>query len=81
MTAPVALLIARLTLAVAATRTKSGHVAQRVDHEHRGICSHRACSPSCLETQALLADALDWIDEHWSELEPPAQLRLLEQTG
>ena len=39
-----------------AALTMSGHLAQRVRHEHLGYCGHRSESELCTAHRALLAD-------------------------
>lgn len=49
-------LLVRLSSALAVAMTKSGHLAQRVTHEHLGYCGWRSESKLCVEHRALIAD-------------------------
>jgi hypothetical protein len=46
----------RVLVALRATLTGSGHLAQRVTHEHLGYCGWRTESDRCTEMRALIAD-------------------------
>ena len=47
-------LILRLARLVQRGMTGAGHLAQLVPQEHRGNCTHLACTPACLEAGDLL---------------------------
>lgn len=49
-------LLVRLSKALGDAMTASGHLAQRVTHEHRGYCGWRSESPSCIEHRQLIRD-------------------------
>ena len=46
-------LVRRMAPFLRRAMTDAGHLAQVVTQEHRGGCSWRACSPACLEAQAV----------------------------
>jgi hypothetical protein len=46
----------RVVAALRSTLTPSGHLAQRVTHEHLGYCSWRTESERCANMRALIAD-------------------------
>lgn len=48
-------LIRRLGLLVRRGMTPAGHLAQLVPQEHRGNCTHAACTPACIEARDLLS--------------------------
>lgn len=48
--------VTRLLDQVKARGTRSGHLAQQVHQEHRGVCRHDRCSPLCLEWQASIKE-------------------------
>ena len=54
-------LIRRLAQALDASFTKSGHLAQRVGHEHLGYCSWRGCAPACRQARRLLVEAAECV--------------------
>lgn len=59
--------------AIARTFTKSGHLSQRVGHEHLGVCGVHGCSPLCVEQVALFGAIDRWLIEHGeSQTEPAA---------
>lgn len=68
-------IIHRLTLLLARSFTKHGHLAMRNPREGLGECSYRRCGPSCIEATALLEAAIGRLEEMLDER--PAQLTLL----
>jgi hypothetical protein len=46
----------RVLVALRATLTPAGHLAQRVTHEHLGYCGWRTESERCTDMRALIAD-------------------------
>lgn len=46
----------RVLVALRATLTPHGHLAQRVTHEHLGYCGWRTESERCVDMRVLIAD-------------------------
>ena len=46
----------RTLAALRSAMTRSGHLAQRVTHEHLGYCGHRSESGRCTAQRALIAE-------------------------
>jgi hypothetical protein len=53
----------RTLAALSATLTRSGHLAQRVTHEHLGYCAWNAESERCAEQRALIAELSSALEE------------------
>jgi len=72
-------LIRRLTALLCSRMTRVGHLAQVVTQEHRGNCSHRSCTPACIEAGDLLVAADAYLAEH--ELSMDRQVSLFEEAS
>lgn len=55
-------ILERALLALKASETRAGHLAQRVTHEHLGYCSHRSESPKCRAHRTLVAELSDALE-------------------
>jgi len=72
-------LIRRLTELLCSRMTSAGHLAQVVTQEHRGNCTHRACTPACIEAGDLLVVADAYLTEY--ERTPDRQVSLFEEVS
>jgi hypothetical protein len=52
----------RIAAALRQAETRAGHLAQKVTHEHLGLCCWRSESPKCTAHRALVAELAAALD-------------------